>query len=115
MLKLSILSHLANLESSCIYKLSYGGSIVGFRVKYYDVNEKKFQYFDFEVSYVKRRDQQGYLNSHAKEFETLEMIESNGVVCTQEEIDGTITVKEFTDEDSASRILDLVIRVLELK
>lgn len=111
---MSILVKLNNLESSTIYKLQFNGKIVGLRVKYFNLELNQFLYYDFELSYIKRQDLQDYLNKHSKDFEVLEMKQYNGVVCTENEIDGTIKVQEFKDEQSAGAILDSVIKVMEV-
>ena len=110
---MSILAHLKQMEESCIFKLEFDNRIVGLRVKWYSLNEFKFKYYDFETSYVKRQDLKDYLITNSKLFKTLNLIEYNGVVCTQDEINGTIQVEEFKDEMSAEHILDLVIKVLQ--
>lgn len=112
---MSILAHLNNLESSTIYKLQFNGKVVGLRVKYYSLESKTFNYYDFEISYVKRQDLRDYLNKHSREFEILELVEYNGLVCTQDEIDGKISVQEFKDEINAGVVLDSVIRIMKEK
>lgn len=112
---MSILFHLSNLESSTIYKLKYNSKIVGFRVKFYSIQDKVFHFYDFEVSYVKRQDLRDYLNKHSRQFQVLDLIECNGLVCTQDEIDGRISVQEFKDENSAESILDSVIKIMRMK
>ena len=110
---MSILSQLNNLEESTIYKLKFNDKVVGFRVKHYSLDDKIFYYYDFEISYVKRQDLRDYLNKHSREFEALELIEYNGLACTQEEIDGKISVQEFKDEIKAGVVLDSVIRIMK--
>lgn len=109
---MSILNELNNLESSTIYKLKYNGKILGFRVKYYSIESKSFNYYDFELQYVKRQDLRDYLNKSYKDFQSLELINNNGVACTQDEIDGKVSVFEFKDEKSAESILDIVIKIM---
>lgn len=112
---MSILSHLSKLEESTVYKLSYEGRILGLRVKYYSLEDKTFHFYDFEISYVKRQDLRDYLNKHSREFKSLELISYNGLVCTQDEVDGKISVQEFKDELSAGTILDSVIKIMKEK
>lgn len=112
---MSILSHLSKLEESTIYKLSMDGKVLGLRVKYYSMETKSFCYYDFEISYVKRQDLRDYLNKHSREFKSLELITHNGLVCTQDEVDGKISVQEFKDELSAGTILDSVIKIMKEK
>lgn len=112
---MSILAHLSKLEESTVYKLQFNGRVVGFRVKYYSLESKDFHYYDFEISYVKRQDLRDYLNQHSREFKFLELISYNGLACTQDEIDGRISVQEFKDEVSAEAVLDSVIKILNEK
>ena len=110
---MSILNELNNLESSTLYKLQFNNRVVGLRVKHYSLEDKTFHYYDFEISYVKRKDLRDYLNNHSKEFETLKLVEYNDLVCTQDEIDGKISVREFKDEISAEKILDVVVNIMK--
>ena len=110
---MSILSTLSKLEESTIYKLSLEGKILGLRVKYYSMETDSFCYYDFDISYVKRQDLRDYLNKYSKEFKTLDLVIYNGLVCTQDEIDGKISVQEFKDEVSVGTILESVIRVIK--
>lgn len=110
---MSILDKLGKLEESTIYKLQYNGKIVGFRVKYYRIEIDSFEYYDFEISYVKSTSLRDYLNKHSKEFETLSLVEHNGLACTKDEIDGAISVKEFKDESNSEKVLNAVISVME--
>lgn len=110
---MSILAQLKNLEESNIFKLEFNGKVVGLRVKQYSLETKTFNYYDFEIAYVKRQDLRDYLNLHSKEFKTLKLIDYNGLACTQDEINGKISVQEFKDESSANVILDAVKQIME--
>lgn len=109
---MSILAELKKIEDSEIYKLKYDNRVVGLRVKHYSSDIKEYNYYDFEISYVKRQDLREFLNKYSKSFKTLKLVEYNGLVCTQDEISGAITVKEFKDEESASVILDAVVKIM---
>lgn len=110
---MSILADLELLESSTIYKLVYNGAVLGLRVKIFSITHKKFFYYDFETSYVKRPDLCKYLNSHINEFSSVPLIDYNNVVCSQEEIDGSIVVQEFKSNNDAEGVLDKVISIIE--
>lgn len=114
---MSILADLKNLETSCIYKLEVRetGKVLGLRVKYYSIEDKGYQYYDFVTSLVKDISIKGYLKLHSRQFQSLYLIQNGEDYCTRDELDGIITVQEFKDTESAEKILDRVIEIMEAR
>ena len=106
---------LQHLKESCIISLTYQGKPMGFRVKKFDPQKEDFDYYDFTLDSLKEsngftnKEIQNYINSNYRSFTNQELILSDGLLKTQDEISSGIVVKEFKDASFAADILSATI------
>lgn len=100
-----------SLRQSEITRLAYQGETVGLRAKYFNLHTDVFEYYDFNIKYIKDSAIRKFLSSRS--FATEELVEHDGLLMTPDEISGVKTVMEFKDEESAVRVLTPIIKVYE--
>lgn len=106
---------LYNLNQSEIFKLVFNGKAVGLRVKSFNVETEKFDYYDFDVENIKN---QGLMN-FIKSIKNMNVIElrrtGNGLLMSDDEIQNGVVIQEFENETVAMRVLHPFIRIYKLK
>ncbi len=107
---------LDSVKKSEVFALTYEGKVLGLRVKYFDVNTLDFCFYDFRLRLVSGdtvlRD---FIESHQKEFTKVALIEKDGILASQAELDGRITANEFESENDAIATLRRVKDVYDYK
>ena len=106
---------LDNVKQSEIYKLKADGKIVGLRVKYFNVNVCKFEYYDFELDIITNQGVKNFVNSINSSMHSIDLIHYNGLLASKEEIDGSIAVGNFETEDDVIKVLQPFIRIYRYK
>lgn len=101
------------LYKSEILRLNWQGSTVGLRVKMFNVNTDKFDYYDFSIKYVTSSQVREFLSR--QKFKIDELYEHNGVLMTKDEIQSSYIVKEFKSEDEALDILIPLVKLYNMK
>ena len=105
---------LENINKSEIIKLMYDGKVLGLRVKVFNVNTDVFEYYDFTLNTISgNQSVKNFINSLQNNMNSVDLIEHNGILASNEEINGSIIVKEFKTEHDAIRVLSQVKTILE--
>jgi hypothetical protein len=106
---------LNNIKESEIYKLVYEGEVIGLRVKSFDVNYDRFNYYDFELSLIKDQHVINFINS-IKDMGTIELKQTGtGLLMSDMEIKQKVIVGEFESEADAVAVLRPFIRIYKYK
>lgn len=105
------LKELASKIKSCsISSLIYNKSLIGFRVKSYDVKSDTYVYFDFDTDVVTNIPEYlQFFKDKCKDFKSLTLKLVDGRLYTQEELDGKYDAKELTTKEETVNILKPVI------
>lgn len=101
------------LKESNIFVLSYQGVEVGYRVKKYSVKERKFEYYDFDKRVALGFE--NFLKENHKSLEVLHLKEYQGVVCTDDEIQGLVQVMELRNEADVKQVLEHIVHIISVK
>lgn len=114
-LKLS--EKVAELKKSEIYILSKDKSVLGFRLKLFDLDTDKFVYYDFDVDLVTRPKDKEFINSLAKRLERMELHldATTDLLVTDYEVENNIIIQSFEDESALNRSLDIMERVYKVR
>lgn len=106
---------LDNIKQAEIFKLIFEGKVVGLRVKSYNVNFDTFEYYDFTLKTISGNQAvKDFVNGLQSRMSCVELIEHGDIFASREEIDGSITVKEFKTEREALHVLGQVKQILEV-
>lgn len=91
-----------------VTKLVYCGKIVGFRVRIATIQNNGVcvpKYYDFSMNNVKDRTAVDFLRGRFKDFDTRELLERNGTLLTQGELEGRVYPLEVSDPSTVLSIL----------
>lgn len=92
-------------EANKLYKLTIDGKIVGIRACIYDYETNKYTYYDFELSFIRNKEIQQFINSKRSLFQSLPLREYNGMMMSEQEISQGVVVQEFKDSSIAEQVL----------
>lgn len=106
---------LDQIKKSEIYKLKVDNTIIGLRVKSFNVNTCQFEYYDFELDIIHNQGVQNFINSIHNSLNTIDLIRHNGLLVSQEELNGQIKVGNFNNEADAIRVLHPFIKIYRYK
>jgi len=85
-------------------------TVIGFRVKCYDVKTDNYMYFDFDADIVRNIPElYQFFKDNIKSFNTSRLIRKNGMLYTSEELRGIYNSKELVSADDTVRVLRPVI------
>lgn len=92
------------------------GTIMGFRVKSYDIDADDYKYYDFDKNMVKDISEiTTYINNSYKNMASEKLHWRNGILQTDNEADGQVKVLELKNQTHITQVLIPVIRVCKLK
>lgn len=111
---MSILSLLNNIQECNIFKLIYNNKPIGLRAKIFDLDSKTFNYYDFELATVGVDSSiKDYINKVQKDLMSIELIEYNGLLISQDELNNNIVIQEFKDSNQAIEIINRIRKIKE--
>ena len=90
-----------------VTKLVYRGKVVGFRVRIATVLDNGVcipKYYDFSMNNLKDQTAIDFLRGRFKDFDTRELLERNGTLLTQGELEGRVSPIEVSDPSDNSNI-----------
>lgn len=92
------------IKQSELYKLSYNGKVLGLRVKIFNSETEKFNYYDFELDLIKSKDLIEFVKSlHGMKSIALKM--QNDLLLSGAEINNNVVIQEFKDPGVAEDVL----------
>ena len=101
-----------NIKKSEIFKLrSSDNTIIGYRIKIFNVNSQKFEYYDFG-SKVQGIDK---ITSIVKDWGYIDVSKINNLWLSQAEIDKTITVLECKSLQEVESIINKLFYIYKYK
>lgn len=92
-------------EANKLYKLTIDGKVAGIRACIYDYESNKYTYYDFELSFIRSKEIQQFINSKRSLFQALPLREYNGMMMSEQEISKGVVVQEFKDSTVAEQVL----------
>lgn len=88
---------------------------MGMRLRFFDVDYERWELYDFELntSNVPEQEHRDFIMGINKGLERQQLIPVEGGFCTQDEIDGEVKVRHFTELEPGHRkaMLDVMMRV----
>lgn len=113
---MTLAEKLGMLKESELFKLVFEGRVLGLRVKIYNVNSDKFEYYDFEAELLHDKQMIRFVNSVQKTLGTIALRrDGNGSLVSDEELKGGIKIAEFENEADAVRVLSQLQKIYEAK
>lgn len=95
---------------SKIWRLTKDGTILGFRVKSYNIQSNSFDYYDFDIDILKSLPELlEFFRGKVSSFDINTLKSVNGRLYTQEELDGIYEAKELVSNEDVVRVLQPVI------
>ena len=91
-------------KESEIFKLTYNNQILGLRVKRFNVNTCKFEYYDFELDVVKNRDIIAFVKGIVN-MKSIPLHQHNNLLMSEAEIHNNLVIQEFEDTAAAEKVL----------
>ncbi len=105
------------LRDSAIQRLICKNEVLGYRVKYYDMANRKYIYVDFNISQFDEMPEKAlnhikeYFGSNEYKFENVELLEFEDNFMSQEEIDGNIVCTEIEDVKTIFKYVQAIINI----
>lgn len=102
------------IKQSELYKLAYNGKVLGLRVKIFNSETEKFNYYDFELDLIKSKDLIEFVKSlHGMKSIALKM--QNDLLLSGAEINNNVVIQEFKDTGVAEDVLSKLRLIYESK
>ena len=114
---MSILRELEKLSESGFYLLTYTEPGTnkpipkGIRAKLYSVETGEFVCYDFLLTHVKSRVHKKFLQSKVNRMPQLALIPKDGLLVTQDELDGTVKGIEASSDSDVEAILTKAVEI----
>lgn len=102
------------IKQSELYKLSFEGKVLGLRVKIYNSNTDKFNYYDFELELIKSKALIDFVKS-IENMKSIALKRENGMLLSGSEINNNIIIQEFEDTVAAESVLSSLKFIYETK
>lgn len=113
---MTLAEKLAKIKESELFKLMFDGKVLGLRVKFFDANEDKFVYYDFELDIV--RQNKGVV-SFVRSIGNMRSIQlhrdGNGLLVSDDEVKNNLIIQEFESEEDAVRVLEPLREIYKAK
>ena len=110
---MSILCEIGNAEKTSLMALNFGGKVLGLRACIYSLSDGNFSYYDFKLESIEDKYQRRLISRNLPKLKQCEVRRrQDGLLGTQEEFDGNLTIQEFKDATQVRECLAYVIRVL---
>lgn len=106
-MNLTLNEKVAKTKESEIYKLVFENSVLGLRVKCFNVNTDKFEYYDFSLDIIKNKEIIDFLNG-IKGMKSIALIRKDGLLLSGAELNNNLVIQEFEDTGVAEQVLNKV-------
>lgn len=106
-MNLTLNEKVAKTKESEIYKLVFENSVLGLRVKCFNVNTDKFEYYDFSLDIIKNKELMDFLNG-IKGMKSIALIRKDGLLLSGAELNNNLVIQEFEDTGVAEQVLNKV-------
>lgn len=92
------------IKQSELYKLSYNGKVLGLRVKIFNSETEKFNYYDFELDLIKSKELVDLVKGlHG--MKSIALKKQNDLLLSGAEINNNVVIQEFKDTGVAEDVL----------
>lgn len=92
------------IKQSELYKLSYNGKVLGLRVKIFNSETEKFNYYDFELDLIKSKELVDFVKGlHG--MKSIALKKQNDLLLSGAELNNNIVIQEFKDSGVAEDVL----------
>lgn len=92
------------IKQSELYKLSFEGKVLGLRVKIYNSEIEKFNYYDFELELIKSKELVDFVKG-LQCMKSITLKRQNGMLLSGAELNNNIVIQEFEDSGVAESVL----------
>ena len=101
---MTLVEKLNLIKQSELYKLSYNGKVLGLRVKIFNSETEKFNYYDFELDLIKSKDLVDFVKGlHG--MKSIALKKQNDLLLSGAEINNNVVIQEFKDPVVAEDVL----------
>ena len=111
---MTLFEKLEHIKQSELYKLAYNGKVLGLRVKIFNSETEKFNYYDFELDLIKSKDLKDFVKG-LQSMKSIALKEHNGLLMSGAEINNNIVIQEFKDTGVAEDVLSKLKLIYESK
>lgn len=92
------------IKQSELYKLAYNGKVLGLRVKIFNSETEKFNYYDFELDLIKSKELVDFVKGlHG--MKSIALKKQNDLLLSGAEINNNVVIQEFKDTGVAEDVL----------
>lgn len=92
------------IKQSELYKLAYNGKVLGLRVKIFNSETEKFNYYDFELDLIKSKELVDFVKDlHG--MKSIALKKQNDLLLSGAEINNNVVIQEFKDSGVAEDVL----------
>lgn len=101
---MTLVEKLNLIKQSELYKLSYNGKVLGLRVKIFNSETEKFNYYDFELDLIKSKELVDFVKGlHG--MKSIALKKQNDLLLSGAEINNNVVIQEFKDSGVAEDVL----------
>lgn len=112
---MTLVERLEQVKASELFKLTFEGKVLGLRAKFFNVNDEKFEYYDFELSVVRKKDIIQFVKS-IKNMRSIQLMRNgSGLLVSEDEVRNNLIIGEFETEADALRVLEPMKAIYEAK
>lgn len=92
------------IKQSELYKLAYNGKVLGLRVKIFNSETEKFNYYDFELDLIKSKELVDFVKG-LHSMKSIALKKQNDLLLSGAEINNNVVIQEFKDSGVAEDVL----------
>lgn len=101
---MTLVEKLNLVKQSELYKLAYNGKVLGLRVKIFNSETEKFNYYDFELDLIKSKELVDFVKGlHG--MKSIALKKQNDLLLSGAEINNHVVIQEFKDTGVAEDVL----------
>lgn len=101
---MTLVEKLSLIKQSELYKLSYNGKVLGLRVKIFNSETEKFNYYDFELDLIKSKELVDFVKGlHG--MKSIALKKQNDLLLSGAELNNNVVIQEFKDPGVAEDVL----------
>lgn len=101
---MTLAEKLSLIKQSELYKLAYNGKVLGLRVKIFNSETEKFNYYDFELDLIKSKELVDFVKGlHG--MKSIALKKQNDLLLSGAEINNNVVIQEFKDSGVAEDVL----------
>lgn len=113
---MTLAEKLTHIRESELFKLDFEGRTLGLRVKFFNANADKFEYYDFELETISKNKE---IVTFVKSIKNMRSIvlhrDGKGLLVSDEEVKNNLIIQEFESEADAVRVLEPLRKIYELR